>query len=103
MTRLVDDLLDVSRISQGKIELQAEPIDLRAVDRPGRRDRAALRSTAARQTLTRRPARRAAVAAAATPTRLAQVVANLLHNAAKYTDRAAGIELQRRPRGDGAS
>jgi signal transduction histidine kinase len=31
LTRLVDDLLDMSRIGQGKIRLQMEPVDLRAV------------------------------------------------------------------------
>ena len=33
MVRLVDDLLDVSRITRGKIELRTEPVELAAVDR----------------------------------------------------------------------
>ena len=38
MTRLVDDLLDVSRITRGKIELRKEVVDLAAVVRPHRGD-----------------------------------------------------------------
>ncbi len=91
MTRLVDDLLDVSRITSGKIKLQKEPVELAAV--------------VARAVETVRPlieARRHQLAVAlppeavrleADPTRLAQVVANLLTNAAKYTDEAGGIWL----------
>ena len=37
MTRMVDDLLDVSRITRGKVDLQKEPIDLADVVEPGRR------------------------------------------------------------------
>ena len=38
LARLVDDLLDVARISQGKIELRKEAVDLATVGAPGRRD-----------------------------------------------------------------
>ena len=38
LARLVDDLLDVSRISRGKIELRKEPVDLAAVVSRRRRD-----------------------------------------------------------------
>ena len=41
MVRLVDDLLDVSRISRGKIELRKERVDLAAVVRQRRRDQPA--------------------------------------------------------------
>ena len=37
MTRMVDDLLDVSRITRGKVVLQKEPVELEAVVEPGRR------------------------------------------------------------------
>ena len=37
LTRLVDDLMDIARISQGKIELRKEPLDLAAVVRRGGR------------------------------------------------------------------
>ena len=37
MTRMVDDLLDVSRITRGKVVLQKEPVELEVVVEPGRR------------------------------------------------------------------
>jgi len=91
MTRLVDDLLDVSRITRGKVELQKESVDLAAVvaraveiSRPlidARRHELAV-------TLPPEPVRLEADAA-----RLAQVVANLLNNAAKYTEERGHIWL----------
>src|SRR5262245_26391273 len=91
MTRLVDDLLDVSRITRGKVKLQKESVDLAAVvaraveiSRPlidARRHGLAV-------TLPPEPVRLEADA-----TRLAQVVANLLNNAAKYTEEQGLIWL----------
>src|SRR5262249_54370204 len=86
-----DDLLDVSRITRGKVTLQKEPVDLAAV--------------VARAVEISRPlidARRHELAVIlppepvrleADPTRLAQVVANLLNNAAKYTEERGHIWL----------
>ncbi len=91
MSRLVEDLLDVSRITRGKITLQKEPVELAAV--------------LARAVETARPlidARRHRLTVTlpstvlrvnADPTRLAQVVANLLTNAAKYTEEGGHITL----------
>jgi signal transduction histidine kinase/DNA-binding response OmpR family regulator len=91
LTRLVEDLLDVARINEGKIALQVEPLDMRAV--------------IAHATETARPfieARRHRLTSAVPDTavmlrgdfaRLSQVVANLLNNAAKYTDEGGLIEL----------
>jgi signal transduction histidine kinase len=99
LIRLVDDLLEVSRISNGKIELQREPIELAA---------AVLSAVE-----TSRPAIEAArhkldISLPAEPVklnadfvRLAQVIANLLNNAAKYTDPGGSITLAvRRESGD---
>jgi two-component system CheB/CheR fusion protein len=91
MARLLDDLLDVSRISRGKIQLRAEPVDLAAlaartaeVARPAVEER--------RHTLTvSLPPAGAWVSGDAT--RLEQVVTNLLTNAAKYTDPGGRIAL----------
>ncbi len=91
LVRLVDDLLDVSRITRGKIELRREWLDLgtavrRAVDshRPlleehGHRLGLALPSEP--------------IALQADPTRLEQILFNLLSNAAKYTPAPGNIEL----------
>ena len=92
MVRLIDDLLEVSRITTGKLILKREPVDLLAVMRtaveivePALRERE-------HQFLTRLPAEPVWVDADAT--RLAQVFANLLSNAAKYTDEGGRIELE---------
>ncbi|HXG12062.1 MAG TPA: ATP-binding protein [Gemmataceae bacterium] len=91
LTRLVDDLLEVSRITRGKIRLQPELVDLAVVihqaieasrpllDARGHRFSVALPS--------------APLPVHADVTRLAQVVTNLLNNAAKYTDEGGQIWL----------
>ena len=100
MVRLVDDLLDVSRIMRGKIELRREPVELATV--------------VARAVETSRPAIDAEgheLTVSLTPealwldgdlVRLAQVVGNLLHNAAKYTERGGKIWLAGERQGDKA-
>ncbi|GGZ43099.1 response regulator [Asticcacaulis endophyticus] len=91
LVRLIDDLLDVSRVSQGKIDLRRERIDLQDVIK------AALETS--------RPAIDAgrhefsldmpdeAIPVNGDLTRLAQVVSNLLNNAAKYTPDGGKIRL----------
>ena len=91
MKRLLDDLLDVSRVSQGKIQLRKELLELGAVllqavevSRPiigEKRQELSLRLTPEPLPLD------------ADPTRLVQVFANLLNNAAKYTDAGGHIGL----------
>ncbi len=92
LVRLVDDLLDISRITGGKIQLRMEPID------------AALAVTRAVETS--RPlidARRHTLSVSLPPhpvmvtadlVRLSQVLSNLLNNAAKYTEEGGSIELE---------
>lgn len=84
MTRLVDDLLDMSRINQGKIQLHKEAVDLSAVvhravevTRPLMEERRHQLSLSLPPTLLLREA---------DAVRLEQVVVNLLTNAAKYTE-----------------
>jgi PAS domain S-box-containing protein len=91
LSRLVDDLLDVSRVTRGTIALQKERIDLAkpvasAVD--------AIRPVLdkSRQTLTFRPAPRPLVVHA-DATRITQVVLNLLTNASKYTREGGHVWL----------
>jgi PAS domain S-box-containing protein len=91
LTRLVDDLLDVSRITSGRIALRREPVDLAAaVERAVETSRPLL--DARRHTLTvRLPAE--PLRLDGDLTRLAQVFANLLNNAAKYTPDGGRVDL----------
>jgi PAS domain S-box-containing protein len=91
MARLLDDLLDVSRISRGKIDLHTGPVDVAAL---AARTAEAVRPVIEerRHTLTVSvPPAGAWVSGDAT--RLEQVVTNLLTNAAKYTDPGGRIAL----------
>ena len=91
IVRLVDDLLDVSRISHGKIELRRECVELaQIIQMAVETSRPAL--DAARHQLTvELPS--AAVFLDADPMRLAQSFSNLLNNACKYSDPGGCIEL----------
>ena len=94
---LIDDLLDVSRITRGMITLQLEPVLLGAI--------------VARAVETARPAidthRHALeidlpdelISIEGDKTRLVQVIANILHNAAKFTDPGGLIRLNVRREG----
>jgi len=91
LVRLIDDLMDVSRITRGKLELRTERIDLAAVLRIAVEiNRPLLESR--QQHLTIALPEEALVVEADT-TRLAQVFANLLNNGAKYSDAGAEIRI----------
>lgn len=91
LVRLVDDLLDVSRINRGKIHLRKERVELATViERAVETARPVIDALGHQLTVTLPPE---PVVLEADLTRLAQVVANLLNNAAKYTDRAGKIWL----------
>lgn len=91
LVRLVDDLLDVSRIVRGRIELRREPVELNTIIK---RSVDALRPTLAgrEQTLTTR-LHCEPLWLDADPVRLVQVMENLLNNASKYMDRGGHIQL----------
>jgi PAS domain S-box-containing protein len=91
MVRLVDDLLDVSRISRGKIELRTGSIELASsVNHAVEAARSLCESKGLNLTVTL-PAQ--PIYLNADPVRLAQVVGNLLNNATKFTDRGGRIWL----------
>ncbi len=97
MARLLDDLLDVSRISRGKIELRKEIVNVATlVSRTVEATRGLIEGQRHELTVTV-PAE--ALLAEADPTRLEQVLANLLNNAAKYTDPGGHIWLTARREG----
>jgi PAS domain S-box-containing protein len=85
---LVDDLLDVSRISHGKVLLRTGPRDLVALLRAAVLDHQALLDKAGLRLAVEMPDR--PVWVEGDSTRLAQVASNLLHNASKFTD-AGGL------------
>jgi CheY-like chemotaxis protein/two-component sensor histidine kinase len=91
MVRLVDDLMEVSRISRGKIELRKESVELATVLRNAIETSCALIETAGNHLTTSLPAE--SLTLNADPVRLAQVISNLLNNAAKYTDEGGQIRL----------
>jgi PAS domain S-box-containing protein len=89
LTRLVDDLLDVTRISRGKIELQPIRLDLRDVLRKTADD---VRSMFEQSGVELRVEHSTGpLWVNADPTRMAQVVGNLLHNAMKFTPRGGKV------------
>ena len=91
LTRLIDDLLDVRRITSGRVRLQREPLDLESVLRQSVE---AVRSLidARRHTVTVRFAKDS-LYVEGDLVRLTQVFINLLANAAKYTPEGGKIEV----------
>jgi two-component system sensor histidine kinase VicK len=91
MTRLLDDLLDVSRLATGKVELRKERLDLRVMGRQAveaARPLVEAKAHELRVEITDEP-----LPMDADPVRIAQILNNLIANAAKYTDAGGKIEL----------
>ena len=97
MARLLDDLLDVSRFTQGKIELQEATVDFSTVVSHAVETAMPLVEAKGHQLSVSLPA--ADVRLQGDPTRLEQVVTNLLNNAAKYTEPGGKIALTAEQRG----
>ncbi|MEP6886265.1 MAG: ATP-binding protein [Gammaproteobacteria bacterium] len=100
LTRLVDDLLDVSRITQGRIELKREPLELAAI---------IAQAVEVVDPLFRDRRHKLSIAAEYTPlhllgdnARLVQCVGNVLTNAAKYTDSGGDIQIRSFSQGETA-
>jgi CheY-like chemotaxis protein len=100
MVRLVDDLLDVSRITRGKLELRRQRVDLGAVLRTAVETSRPLIEAAGHALTTTLPPQPLFVDG--DPVRLAQVFANLLNNAAKYTEPGGQIWLTAERQGSDA-
>jgi signal transduction histidine kinase/ActR/RegA family two-component response regulator len=98
MVRLIDDLLDVSRITRGKLDLRKERVELANVLSSAVETARPLIEAAGHELTVQSPDE--PIYVDADPMRLAQVFANLLNNAAKYMDRGGHIwltaELRRR-------
>jgi signal transduction histidine kinase len=100
LARLVDDLLDVSRLTHGSIRLRKEPVDLGAVvERAADATRVLIESRGHNLTLDLPDP---PIRLEADPARLEQVVTNLLNNAAKYTMPGGHIVLRAAREGDEA-
>ncbi|HEY2931425.1 MAG TPA: response regulator [Acidobacteriota bacterium] len=91
MSRLVDDLLDISGITRGKVDLRREIVDLDTI--VGYAVEAANPLIRSRNHALEVSRAKTPVYVDADPTRLEQVIGNLLSNAAKYTDPGGGIWL----------
>jgi PAS domain S-box-containing protein len=97
MVHLVDDLLDLSRISRGKIELRKERVELSMiVQRAVETSRPLIEANCHDLTITVPPG---PIYVDADVTRVAQVFSNLLNNAAKYTERGGRVQLNVQRRG----
>lgn len=100
LSRLVEDLLDVSRISRGRMELRRERLELRDVLADALEASRPLRDARGHRCELLLPEEPLTVDA--DRLRLSQVLANLLNNAAKYTERGGRIVLAAERAGDHA-
>jgi signal transduction histidine kinase len=97
MVRLMDDLLDLSRITRGKIQLRKQSVDLgQAIHNAVESSRSAIESAGHELSvsLPDKP-----IIVEADPTRLTQIVLNLLDNAIRYTEPGGHIEVTAEQRG----
>lgn len=91
LVRMVDDLLDISRVTLGKITLKKEHIDFRTVLHGALETTRPLIEAAAHELAVRLPPD--PLPLEVDPTRIAQVIANLVNNSAKYTPRGGRIQI----------
>jgi signal transduction histidine kinase/ActR/RegA family two-component response regulator len=92
LIRLVDDLLDISRVARGKVELKREPVEMSEVVAKAIETASPLLEQRRHYLSVEVPA--TGLLVYGDPTRLAQVVANLLTNAAKYTEPGGHIAVR---------
>ena len=92
LVRMVDDLLDASRILRNRIQLRKKPVELTAAVQRALDSVRPHIEAQQHQLVLRTPPR--PVWVDADPVRLTQIAANLLHNAAKYTERKGRIDVE---------
>lgn len=100
MVRQIDDLLDISRISKGKIELRKERCELSQIIRQAAENALPLVRCETHEVTIQLPDE--PILLHGDPVRLTQVFANLLNNACKYTEPGGFIHLTARREGDEA-
>jgi len=98
ITRLVDDLLDVSRLELGKVELRTQKVDLNDIVAAAAESCGA-ETSSRRHTLETRLSK-APLPVRADPVRIEQAVCNLVVNATKFTPAGGSIEIESRRDGD---
>ena len=98
MVRLIKDLMNVSRISRGKIELRRSPVELERIVRDAIESTRDQYEKLEHQLIVRLP--EVPVVIYADASRIAQVLTNLLDNAAKFTPAPGRIELTAKSSGD---
>ncbi|HET9233838.1 MAG TPA: ATP-binding protein, partial [Candidatus Eisenbacteria bacterium] len=92
IVRLVDDLLEISRLSRGKLEIRKERVDLVSVVEAALENTRPLIDAAGHELTVSLPSE--PIVLEADPVRLAQVISNLLNNAAKYTQPGGEVALK---------
>ncbi len=97
MVRLIDDLLDLSRVTRGKVQLERERVDLRSMVGTAIEASRPLIDGAGLELIVRLP--ETPVIVDADRMRISQVLSNLLNNAAKFTERGGTVELDMSERG----
>ena len=92
MQRLIDDLLDISRVTRNRLELRKQRVELAAVLQPAVESSRPAADAAHQQLNVTMPA--GPVALYADPVRLTQAFGNIINNACKYTDRGGRIDIR---------
>jgi signal transduction histidine kinase len=94
ITRLIDDLLDISRIGRGMLELRRQAVSIEGIVAPHRRDFEPAAATRHQQIMVNSGPERLFVDG--DPVRLHQVVSNLAHNALKFSPEHGHVEISTR-------
>jgi PAS domain S-box-containing protein len=92
MSRLIDDLLDVSRIARGKLSLRSERCDVALITQQTVEDYRPSLEAAGLTLVAEVPSE--PIVVEGDPVRLAQIIGNLLHNAGRFTDHGGRVEVR---------